>query len=440
MRTVINNLIISAILFLTSVVYGGNNDFIPRLSAKTLALNGMYTAGCDGLSNLATNPAGLTLLKGNGLELSFLDRTGQQDYKHPEDGLYRSYRDDDISFALGGYWQLSRDLVVAAAYIKPVSYNTDWPFTRYFQSGTSSFVSAFDKTNRLNISGFSVAGAYKVDQFSVGATVQINRYESILSFPVLNELWQDFVQIEPGYQVAYEQNVWQLGFNLGIDWDVSDDLRIGAVLRSNQNLALEGVATSRMPAAITGLDSNATTIPATTDDIATQAALPMTICGGILYRILENMHLNADLALHIWENLDKAWVVEFTDAQWQNIMNIQDEITGARPKTIEAPDQNAIDAGIGFEYISNSGPDFRFGYRYTQSAVSSGAISMLFPECDQHWFSFGLNLEGDGYDADLTIAYALSGERDVARSENTYNFGTYKSDLFIAGITVHYGL
>ncbi len=441
MNTVINRLfIIIPVLMLSVKANAGNNDLTPRLSAKTIALNGMYIAGSDGLANLFTNPAGLTGVAGSAFELSFLDRTGQQTYHHPEEGLYRTYRDDDISFAGGGYWQINQAITVAAAYSRPVAYNANWPYARFFQEGTSSLVLTFDMFNQLKVGGFSVAGAYRLDRFSFGATINFQQYKSAMAFPVLNDIWYDFVEIEPGYQVSYEQDAWQLGFNLGFSWDVTDYLRCGIVYRSEQNPEFEGLATSALPAAFARLDTNATSIPAGTDDISMQAALPMVFGAGALYRISEAIRINADFAYHMWGSLEKNWQVEFSDAQWREVMSVQDEITGAQPTSIDTPDKNRIEAGIGIEYMTESAPDFRLGYRYSQTPVSAAAISMFFPECDQHWFSFGVNLQNEGYDLDLTIAYVLGMEREISQTQSEYRYGKYDSDLLLAGLTFRYRL
>ena len=441
MKTAIYKILFVFVLF-GSVVYthAGNNDFTPRLSAKTLALDGLYIAGSDGLSNLVTNPSGLVLGNGSVLEISFTDRTGQQDYTHPVEGLYRTYRDDDIGFAIGGNWQWSSDLSIAAAYSKPVMYNTSWPYARYFRSGTTSQVSTFDMTNKMTVGGFSAAGAYRIDRFSFGLTLNYNQYESIVKFPVLNDIWPDYVEVEPGYQVSYEQDTWQFGFNLGVNWEISENLRLGVMMRSGQDLKFKGEAMSGLPAAMAKTDTNNTTFPAGTDDISMEAALPMILGAGIVYDLSETMTINVDFAMNMWGSLENSWQVEFTDPRWQETMSRKDEITGTTPDMIHAPDQNSFEAGVGFDYKNDSGPAFRFGYHYSQSPVSASALTMLFPEVDQHRFSFGINLQGQGYDVDLTLAYALGSSREVSPAENEYYNGKYSSDLLLAGITLHYGL
>jgi hypothetical protein len=98
----------------------------------TLARNGLYIAGTDGLTAAMMNPAGVVYLNGRALELSIFDRLEQHDYDSPTQGLFRSYREDNFSFGGGAYWVFSPNLASAITYYQPLDYQVNWPFAMAF--------------------------------------------------------------------------------------------------------------------------------------------------------------------------------------------------------------------------------------------------------------------------------------------------------------------
>lgn len=398
-------------------------------SGRTLARNGLYLAGTEGLATAITNPAGIAYLHGRALELSIMDQRGQYDYENSTQGLFRSHRENNYSFSGGAYWAVSPRLTAAFAYYRPLDYEVNWPFALVFTKDVSTTLAAFNMFNRIQIDAVSPSLAFRFGSVAFGVTANVYRLRQHTAFPLANNEWyQDHG--EAAYQFEYKQDAWSYGFNFGMMATLSNKLRVGGMVRSAYDAALEGEATSQM---LADLDGAATRV-----NLSANFEVPWALGAGLVYQLGDSWEMNLDAAYSLWANTQNSFDFQFSDSNWQTRLAEMDTVTGIRGSSFPLAFDNSIDVGLGFEYSPPQGLACRAGYRYSQSPNSAGTYSMLFPSVDQHWLSFGIGYQDGRFSLDASLAYAVGVSKAVAAAENSSSPGKYDSNALVPAVKLQY--
>ncbi|MEO8399949.1 MAG: hypothetical protein ABI550_09080, partial [Ignavibacteriaceae bacterium] len=88
--------------------FAGDTNFNSIFGTRTFSLNGLYFAGVDGLSNVLSNPAGLSFLNKKGIELSVSDQISSHQFESSVEGNYKSYSPN----SLDTLYQTRRDSII----------------------------------------------------------------------------------------------------------------------------------------------------------------------------------------------------------------------------------------------------------------------------------------------------------------------------------------
>jgi long-chain fatty acid transport protein len=420
------------LLLLPKVIIAGGTSFTSIFGSRTLSLNGLYIAGIDGLNCTWNNPAGLAFLTGREISISFLDRTGQQQFESSSAGLRRSFRNDDLSLAGGLYYNIVPGITAALGYNKIIDYSVDWPYALYRKVDTLSAIATFDFTNNLKVNAISPSVALAFGNVALGLTLNAYYIAQYSTFPINNSRWTSGRGLV-AYQYILDQNAWAFGFNLGLMTNLSDKIRIGLSARSAAKASLKGSAKTLMFAQV---DSSSLSSINTSGDFK----LPWVLAMGLIYKASE-LAINIDASLSLWKSIRNNYMFSFQNQFWQRSLSTFDSLTGVQGANLNFSTRNSIEAGIGIEYGSDQqGYSFRFGYRFSQSPLSPSSLSMLFPLLDQHWFSIGLGYKGEDYYIDAAFAYVIGVNKDVLRYGIPDLSGTYKTNGIIPSITLHFGL
>lgn len=418
-------LIAAAVLIaMPGMLFAGGTGFYPLFSGRTIGLNGLYFAGYDGVNSL--NPAALSSLKGMGLTISGADLLDEKEFNGTKEGLFKSYRNDNISLAAGFYWNLQPGFTAAITYQPTINYEVDWPYTIFRMQDSNAVILAFDMTNRIKASAISPTVSYSLGSLSLGLSANVYYVQQFNAFPLQNDRGHGTA----AYQLEYDQNAWAFGFTIGAMTDLTDNLRIGAMLKSGFKAKLKGTAKSDMFAA---LDS---TVSQT--DVSSEYQAPWVVGLGAVYKLSDNMAFNLDISYSMWAGVQKVQNFTLNNSVWQNGLNYTDSLVGINPSAIKLSYRNTVSAGLGFEYSDGEEMSYRFGYRYSQTPNKEETYNMLYPGVDQHWFSFGIGYKGDGYVVDATVAYSLGVSKTVSTGSVPALSGKYKSSGIIPAVSLHF--
>jgi opacity protein-like surface antigen len=419
--------------------YAGDAHFNSYFGARTLALNGMYIAGVDGLTANMNNPSSIAYLEGIAVDLAFYAKIGEYSYTHPDKGNYTSYREENPRFNIGTYWHLFETATLSIGYIPAIDYRIDWPYAMLLGDELNQVILTFDMYNKINAEAISLGFGYAFPDFALGLALNVYDVSHQMAFPIATPNWSSMSILRGAYQFNYEQNAWTFGLNLGISWTLSETLKIGALVRSGYQADLSGTATSNMFRDIALADTNFTgKVPPSTVEMTSTIEFPWIAGVGMVYKMSEKLQLNFDLLYNEWGGARNEMRFNFSDQTWNQALAEQDSVTGIQGNTLKLPAENSLEIGVGMEYFTSPDLVIRAGYKYSQTPNTAETFSMTFPTVSQHWLSAGIGIEEGNYQINLTAAYAFGVIKNVASTENEFWYGTYDGQTFIPALSIHY--
>lgn len=424
--------LISSFFILTNVLIAGIPQFFQSSGSKSLALNGIYAAGVDGISNLSKNPAGLSYLKGRAIELSVYGKLGQNEYNNFNGNLFKSYRDDDVNIDFGAFWNVYNNITIGLDYNNSMQYKVNWPYATYTQGDSLSAILAFELFNEFSFTSINPSVSYNFGGFSLGISVNIVNIKHNLGFYQGDPNWENKEGGVPAYQVNYNSDSWAFGGTIGLLAEITNSINVGAYLKSPVNSTLKGTAETNLLGFIDSTD--------TKTSLSSDFQLPWILGCGIIYDVNEKLKLNIDAQYNLWSNTNSSQIYSFNNNLWQNRLSKTDTISGYSGSNTLLNYKNSLDAGIGLEYFANNDLTLRFGYRYSQTQFSESTYSMLYPSINQHWFSIGVGFWFEELYLDMAILYAMGIEKEIIQDKNQFFPGIYKGDAFLPSINIKYQL
>jgi long-chain fatty acid transport protein len=218
------------------------------------------------------------------------------------------------------------------------------------------------------------------------------------------------------------------GFNIGLQYKISDQLTVGGVYRANTLLKFEdGDVTFDIPS---------TGNPAT--DALFQAALPNTkgnaeielptLMGfGISYQFTDNLVAEFDWMQLGWSSYDKLKV------------EYDDPVGGETVSSVERNYEDSYSLRFGLEYMINEQFAVRAGYLRDNKAVPDKYLEPTLPEGNRNLFSIGAGYAMDNLTIDAYYMMLMQEDREIDNSAFMFN-GTYKGSANLFGISLGYGL
>ncbi|KUG25179.1 long-chain fatty acid transport protein [hydrocarbon metagenome] len=423
-------ILIIALFLLFTNLNAGLPTFFPVSSSKVMSLNGIYAAGNDGISSLSTNPAGLGYLNGRGVELSVFGRLGQQDYVRDDGTLFRSFRDDDIGVNIGAFWKISDKITIAADYNNAYQYRVNWPFAKFFEGELGSSVLAFDHFNDYSITSINPSAAINFGSFTIGLSLNIFNIKHDFAFYQGNAGWDTTETQNAAYQVSIFEDAWGFGGTLGIQADLSSDLRIGAFVKSSVSATLEGDARSRL---MVDVDSSVSKT-----SVSSEFEKPWVLGLGVIYKLTDQLTINVDALYNLWGSIQTTQSFTYGNEVWNERLSNLDSLSGYTGGSFPLNFENSFDLGFGIEYDTKSDVTVRLGYRYSQAPNVESNYTMLYPAVDQHWLSFGIGFWFEEFYLDLALAYAVGIEKNVLKDKNFFFPGNYNGNAFVPSVNIKY--
>jgi len=198
--------------------------------------------------------------------------------------------------------------------------------------------------------------------------------------------------------VEGDDDAW--GWNLGVLWELDDNVRVGAHYRSSIDYHITGTVKF----------SNAA-LAAANGDITSDVKLP------------------AILNLSYFAKLDDRWDLLF-DAQWTQWSTIESlTFTRTSGAVLQSTPENFKDTwkvALGAHYRYNSAWTLRGGIAYDQSPVSDAYRTPRLPDSDRTWLAFGGQYRIDSnLTLDFGAAYVMAKKATIDISGSPPNSAVY---------------
>lgn len=389
-----------------------------------------------GAESMHFNPAGLTSIEG----LADISIAGSMVVSRVQytNGNYTHRSKTGLSTPLGGYagfkindrW--AAGIAVTTPYGSSLEWGEKWAGAHHVQD--------------ISLTAFSYQPtvAFKIlPNLSVGAGLNIYSGHFELNKAVLPVGYKPGIpQFDPAFpadapaasvNMSGSSNI-AMGFNLGLMWDVRENVTLGVSYRSKATLKVKdgessvSYASPALGTILPAVQPSLSTIDG--GSVSTQLPAPSNLTLGASYRINERWMVATDLQYVGWAAYDS---LNFTFKKEDKVAEVNSEKGYS----------NSIAARFGAEFVVSKMMLLRAGYYFDQTPVNAMHYSPETPGANKHAFTFGgtLNLF-KGFDLHGAAAYVF-GKTNDAKIEDSMvaggNFtGSYRPRALNLSIGVQY--
>lgn len=362
----------------------GNGFRLVSQDAFAAARGEAYVATADNASAIYYNPAGLTQLEGHQLRMGSYNLYFDPTFTSPSGESF----DIAQKFAVApqmfySYSFADRPVTVGVGMYAPHGAAVEWPQDTGFRSVATEGELMYLRINPVVAvelrPGLSVAGGVMIDYGDI-------RLEQGL---LANELPFD-------NNFRFEGDDINLGWNLGVLWEVNECWSVGATVRSGTTMDFEGKTKVEQQPFIqpTSLDASA------------EFEFPLTAVIGVSYRPSKawNFEVNAD----------------FTEWSKMGVVDIKQDgvppfpVQQDIPVNLEWEDSWIFKAGV--THYFGDGWHASAGYVFNENSVPTDYYSPLLADLDRHIFSLGVGRETEDFDWDVTYQFGFGSNHKVEGS------------------------
>ena len=254
------------------------------------------------------------------------------------------------------------NLAITSPFGLETKYNKNWPGR--FRALNSS----------ISTMNFNPSLAYKItDDLSFGAGLVAQYYTANLT----KEVYTSPTLATSGLATVNGSD-WGYGYNFGLKYDISKDLKVGLGYRSKIDYKLKG-----------NVDVN--------DNLASKfkakTTTPESMSIGVAYNINSDLQIVAD---SIW-------------TRWSRLKNL--DVVAQNPALNSSTKFNWNDSflhSVGANYALNKNNLLRTGLAYEKEAMNDRNREPIVPSSDKYWITAGLNHKlGDGLEIDLAYVHQI---------------------------------
>lgn len=233
--------------------------------------------------------------------------------------------------------------------------------TEYDDGWMGRYTSTDSELRSINI---NPAIAFRANEkLSIGLGMNIQYLDATLK----SDIYQAAIAGMTDGKAKINGDSWQLGFNIGLIYELTPATRLGVHYRSEIDHTLEGDAKfSNMHPALGGnkkLDASA--------DIKTPASFSVSLT----HQINNQLTLLGDITHTSWSNFDELRVV--------------DDNSGAIISLVEEKWDDVFRYSLGMKYAYNSQWTLRTGIAHDSTPISDRHRTSRIPGDDRFWLSFG---------------------------------------------------
>lgn len=349
---------------------------VPDQDAVAIARGNAFAATADNPSAIYYNPAGITQLPGQQVQLG-VNLLGLKDSYTTPAGQKFDTKDDLHALPQVYYTFSSTQLPLSAGLgiYAPFGLGLEWPDNVGFRQ--------LALKGQLDYITFNPVIAWKIcDQLSLGAGPMLNYATTTLSQGLLP------AGVGPsGNSVEFNGDDFNVGFNVGLRWQVSEQHAFGVVYRAENEMNFSGTSKANYPASFT-------------QDSSAKFKFPQIVTIGYSYRPTPRWNLEFNLDWTDWDSL--------------NTVNFNQAVTG----TVSRP----FNWRSSFMYMF--GASYRFdgdwtvsgGYLYSENSVPGEWYNPAIPDSDRHVFSAGVSKRFDRLNLAAALQYSYGPGRTISNS------------------------
>lgn len=374
-------------------------------SSSSLGQGAAVVAHTDSPSTIFFNPALMNKLVGTQLEIGTTLLFPSREFE--SDATGRTYETkDDVFYPSTLYLthQFNEMFNAGIGVFCPFGLGTDWGDTwegRYI--GTNSEMETYNINPAVSLKVMPrLSLAAGLDILFLDTTIESN-IDSGYGFDIMQKFKGDGTG---------------LGYNLGLLYDVTDDISIGVAYRSEIKVDIDGKAKFKPQVPAYNL------VNSSGDSDIT---LPQQLSAGLSYKGFNRWMLEGGIRWEDWScfrqtkvKLDSGLQVPPQPRRWKDTFAYN----------------------IGAQYQYNDILTLRAGYLYGKNPVPDSTFEPTIPDSDTHLFTIGTGLKLSKCTVDLAYAYQLQEDRDknnAVGSPHTAN-GEYKTEAHIIAISLKFVL
>lgn len=369
----------------TPAAYGAGFGIFTQGAAETAQGNSVV-AHTEGPASLFFNPALMSKLEGTQWEIGTTLLSPVIDFKSDTAGQDSKTRNMD-SFPSTIYLthkyneKLSTGIGVFTPFGSGTNWEDDWK-GRYIV--TKSEMGALD---------INPAVSYKASpKLSVAAGLNL----MLVSIRKDNKINQSSVSHPDGEQ-KFEGDGDGLGYNIGLLYEINDELSLGASYRSAIDVEIEGKISFDVA---TSLSTFLGGIPDSTD-AETEFTLPAQAQLGLSYKGSEQFLLEAAVKWVGWSVYDKVTT------------ETKKTIAGLPSSTVTNKWKDTFGIKLGGSYKLSKKTALFAGYQYEKGAIPDDTFNPGIPDSDSHTISIGSAIKYDDLNIKLAYAYRKFEDRQI---------------------------
>jgi long-chain fatty acid transport protein len=372
-------------------------------SASSLGQGSAVVAHTDSPSTIFFNPALMNRLDGTQIELGTTLLFPHREFKSASSG--NTFEAKDEVFFPSTFFithKFNQKFSAGLGVFNPFGLGSDWGDSwegRYL--ATKSEMTTFDINPSIS---FQITPILSI---GVGIDILIldTTLQNKINLTALNQAFGNPLGTDPLPDVGqkFKGDGTGIGYNIGILFDATKDISLGASYRSEIKVGIKGQGTfdQQIPGVLENSSGRA--------DIK----LPQQVFAGIAYKGFAPLTLETGMRWEGWSSFKQLQV------------NFANGTSVTQPRNWK--DTFAFTAGA--QYKFNDMVTLRGGYLYGRNPVPDSTFEPAIPDSDTHLFCIGTGLNFKQFGLDLAYAYQMQDDR--TKNNNI-------SDLFGATANGHY--
>lgn len=350
-----------------------------------------FAATADNPSAIHYNPAGLTQLEGQQLQMGAYALHFDPTFKPPGDATnagttYHIEKKD--AFAPQLYYSYSlpdHPITLGVGIHSPHGANVTWPQDTGFRS-----VATLGELTYLRINpvaaieirpGLSVAAGLMIDWADIALEQGLRAEET------------------PANSFRFAGDDLSMGYNLGLLWRINDQFSLGATFRSGTTLGFEGQTNFERQRII-----QPTEIPA-----EAEFNFPYTAVLGLSYRPTNKWNIELDVDFSNWSSIDEVIIHQSEKPRSPVQQNI--------PVTLNFKDSWMLK--LGATRYFDGGWHASMGYVFNENSVPDDFYTPVAADLDRHFLTLGVGRKWANYSVDLAYQFGYGPNRTVEGSRSS---------------------
>ena len=413
------------VLLLSSFVFA-NGVSLNSPGTRAISMGGAYVAHVNDYSAPYWNPAGLMNVHGTQASFFLTELFPMATYENEIEGIDAKTKMKPITIPNAAFlWKcmVYKKLHLGLSFIIPAGLAVEWDGDDLKSlSGGESFT----WESRITVVNFSLSAAMRFyKRLNVGIAFHGIYGDMTLKKGLPNPLGG-------GAQFSEESDGWGFGIGAGAQYDLYDNVKLGASIRTRMPVTFKGEAENPLMPIYYEYMGITDGVP-TTSDFEREIAWPLWIGCGVAVRPIDKLLLCVEAQWSQWSETQDVLTAEYDDPYWDSFMTSQDK----DKMYLKWMDRTQM--RFGAEYSLNKKWDLRCGYYLDPAPGPDKTLTTTIPNTD-----FSVLTGGFGYcmgrlNFDFAMEYLLGQNRYVEESDTYDNMpGKHGLNIFVSSIAVTY--